>query len=313
MTVTAPPAPHAGLRVGDPAGLRRALAEIDRLGWDSPPGDAVLRYAYTHVVLPAVRRARLPGPAATDAASTGWVAAWRMLTRPGLGGQRSPWGLVASAVRREVAGDRVAAAYRTNTRRAWRLARLRRTCADPTPCGRARTPSPASGLGTDAGWLHGLPPQLARCPLSLDGLTERGWEPAATSTTSAEELGPRLALVVDALAGAGWPPALAASSVAWIAAAATETPPHGSADLPGWRQLAKRTGLPAWRTRRLAALLLGFRGTPGLLERMVRDGEHVLRQPAAQRDVRSTVHRWLPSPCAARQTTDRSGAEQAAA
>jgi len=84
--------------------LRAALSDVDRLGWDSAPGDAVLRYARTEVVRVAVSGARLRGPAADDAASTGWAAAWKILNKPGLRHEPSPWGLVAAAVRREVSG-----------------------------------------------------------------------------------------------------------------------------------------------------------------------------------------------------------------
>jgi hypothetical protein len=80
MTLTSTAAP-AGGPVDEPAGLRRALAEIDRLGWDSQPGDAVLAYAYAKVVGPAVGKAGLTGSRAADAASVGWVAAWHELNR----------------------------------------------------------------------------------------------------------------------------------------------------------------------------------------------------------------------------------------
>jgi hypothetical protein len=45
---------------------------------------------------------------------------------------------------------------------------------------------------------------------------------------------------------------------------------------------------------------------------MVREGDQVLQDPATQRAVRSTVHRWLPSPSASAAVTDRP-AEPAAA
>ena len=327
MTITTPTAaptstsadrPAPGPSVGDPAGLRAALADIDRLGWDSAPGDAVLRYARTEVVRVAVRCARLRGAAADDAASTGWAAAWKTLNKPGLRHEASPWGLVAAAVRREVARDQLAAAYRTNSHAAWRLARLHRAASDAAPTPGAKLTG-VPDLGADAEWLRGLPVPLASCPLSLDRLTGHGWEPARPqSGEGVGELGPRLDQVVAALTAAGWSPTVAASSVAWIAttaATAAESRGRPTAALPGWRELAKLTGLPAWRTRRLAALLLGYRDTPGLLARMVNEGDQVLHDPATERAVRSTVHRWLPSPCATATTTAIDGrhAEPAAA
>ena len=186
MTIAAPapasastsadrPAPAAS--VGDPAGLRAALSDVDRLGWDSAPGDAILRYARTEVVRVAVRRARLRGPAADDAASTGWAAAWKILNKPGLRHEPSPWGLVAAAVRREVVRDQLAAAYRTNSHAAWRLARLHRAAADAAP-GPGAELTGIPDLGADAEWLRGLTVPVASCPLSLDRLIEHGLEPA---------------------------------------------------------------------------------------------------------------------------------------
>jgi hypothetical protein len=292
---------EAGVYVGDRAGLRAALADIDRLGWDSPPGDAVLRYAREQVVSVAVHRARLHGVAADDAASSGWAAAWRTLNRPGLCHEPSPWGLVAAAVRREIVRDRLAAAYRTNSHAAWRLARLYRASTAAMPRSGAELTA-VPDLGADADWLRDLTATVASCPLSLDRLTVNEWEPPSPEAgDGGEQLGPRLGKIVGALVGAGWQPTVAASSIAWIAtvaATASESRARPTAELPGWRELAKRTGLPTWRTRRLASLLLGYRDAPGLLARMVREGDQVLQDPATQRAVRSTVHRWLPSPSA---------------
>jgi hypothetical protein len=327
MTIAAPAAASASASadrpapapsVGDPAGLRAALSDVDRLGWDSAPGDAVLRYARTEIVRVAVRRAGLRGPAADDAASTGWAAAWKILNKPGLRHEPSPWGLVAAAVRREVVRDQLAAAYRTNSHAAWRLARLHRAAADAAP-GPGAEQTGIPDLGADAEWLRGLTVPVAACPLSLDRLSEHGLEPARPQSAEVVGgLGPRLDQVVAALTAAGWPPTVAASGVAWIAnaaATAAESCGRPTAELPGWRELAKLTGLPAWRTRRLASLLLGYRDAPGLLARMVHEGDQVLHDPATQRAVRSTVQRWLPSPSAAAGTSafDRRQADPVAA
>ena len=308
VTLAASPASY---EVGNSTGLSQAMSDIDRLGWDSPAGDAVLRYARTRVVNPAVRRARLRGAEADEAASTGWAAAWRTLNRPDLRHQVSPWGLVAAAVRREITSDNLASAYRTNRHAAWRLARLHRAVSDTAAAPETAVPD----LGADADWLRGVLAGSALCPLSLDGLSDDGWEPVHLgSEEGVDELGPRLAQVVDALAAVGWPRSVAVSSVAWIAdaaAKAAESQARRTPELPGWRELAERTGLPSWRTRRLAALLLGYRDTVGVVARMVRDGDHVLHDPETRRALRSTVHRWLPSPCAT--ATDRPRPAQAAA
>lgn len=295
MTLTptdAPPAEH----VGEPAGLRRAMAEIDRLGWDSQAGDAVLAYAYAKVVGPAVGTAGLTGSRAQDAASVGWVAAWHELNRPDVRHRSSPWGVVAAAVRREIVGDQVSAAHRTNPRLAWRLARVHRVHTDPT-CEQGSTVAPRAALGVDPEWVRRLDPAVAARPVSLDRLIEDGWEPPAPPLHA--DLGPRLSQIVAALVAVGWSPTTALRSVLGIAAAAgaaANSRAARSAELPGWRGLAQDTGLPSWRTRRLAALLLGYRGTPGLIAAMVRDGDHVLYETEAQRGLCSTVHRWAPSP-----------------
>ncbi len=306
MTTTNTDAPPSA-GISDPAVLRRALAQIDITGWDSPPGEAVLQYARDHVVRPLVRRADLTGALAADATSAGWLAAWRTLARPELRSQASPWGIVSAVVRREIGDEQVATAYRTNPRRAWRLARLHRAHAaiaqangEPSPGG-----SPWDDLGTDTDWLRGLSPSASQRPLSLDRMTADGWEPPPPDTGD-PSLGPRLSLVVDALAEVGWPRAVAATCVAWISAAGTTAAESRSADtaeLPGWRELSAQAAIPTWQTRRLAALLLGYRGHPGLVARMVRDGNCVLYEPDTQRLVRSTIHRWMPSPCAAATTT----------
>jgi hypothetical protein len=218
-------------------------------------------------------------------------------------------------VRREVVRDRLAAAYRTNSHAACRLARLRRAALDATP-GSGAELTAVPDLGSDADWLRGLSTPVPSFPLSLDRLTVNEWEPPSPEAgDGGEQLGPRLGKIVGALVAAGWQPTVAASSIAWIAtvaATAAESRARPTAELPGWRELAKRTGLPTWRTRRLASLLLGYRDVPGLLARMVHDGDQVLHDPATQRAVRSTVHRWLPSPSASAAVTDGQ-AEPAAA
>ncbi len=307
---TAITAASTAMDVGDRSNLCRVLAQIDESGWDSPIGEAVLQYARDHVVRPLLARAELTGGRAADAQGAAWVVAWRTLSRPDLRHQASPWGVVTAAVRREIAAEQVATAYRTNPRSAYRLARLyrmhvgNRVVASSAASGAA---SAFDDLGSDADWLGGLPPPLSECPLSLDRLTARGWDPPhSPSDIGKVDLGRRLNQVVDALAEVGWPSDVAANCVAWLTTAgaiASESKSAETAELPGWRELSAQTGIPAWQTRRLAALLLGRRGQPGLLARMVHDGDSVLHQPETQRLVRSTVRRWMSSPCAATTST----------
>jgi hypothetical protein len=304
MTLTSTAAP-AGGPVDEPAGLRRALAEIDRLGWDSQPGDAVLAYAYAKVVGPAVGKAGLTGSRAADAASVGWVAAWHELNRADIRRLHSPWGRVASVVRRAILEEEVSADHQTNPRLAWRLARVHRVGNDPA-CERRTTVPPARALGVDPRWMSRMDPAVAARPVSLDRLVEDGWEPR--TRPDQHDLGPRLTQIVAALVRAGWSPTTAHSSVSWIVGAAEAAAVSRStrtAELPGWRELAQDSGLPNWQTRRLAALLLGYRGTPGLILAMVHDGDQILHTPEVQRGLHSTLHRWVPSPCAEAAITAR--------
>jgi hypothetical protein len=317
-TTTAVPTP-ADADVDDPGVLRRLLGEIDRLGWNSAPGDLVLDYALDRLVRPAVRRADLGGHRKADAISAGWAAAWEILNRPDLRHQPRPWGVVAFAIRREIGDEQVSAAYRTNSRRAWRFARRSRTTTpgDPVPPNETPVTSPTdpdSDPNRDGLWLAQLDPAMCARPVSLDCLLEDGWD-APSMQSLDQELGPRLGQVVDALVNVGWRRWLAIRCVDWVATAAAAAPARGGlpVELPGWRQLSEGTGLPGWQTRRLTALLLGYRGQPGLIARMIRDGDQVLHTPEVQRLLRSTVHRWAPSPCAAAIASPAAGASRAAA
>jgi hypothetical protein len=320
MTTTATTAlTFADADVDDPAVLCRLLGEIDRLGWDSPPGDLVLDYALDRVVRPAVRRAELGGHRKADAISAGWAAAWEMLNRPDLRDQPRPWGVVAFAIRREIGDEQVSAAYRTNSRRAWRFVRRSRTSSAGEPRPPTQKPAteyadPDADPSRDGLWLAQLDPAAYARPVSLDRLVEDGWDPPSGQTLT-ESLGPRLSQVVEALVNVGWRRWLAIRCVACLALAAGAAPDRDGVpvELPGWRQLSAGTGLPGWQTRRLAALLLGYRGQPGLIARMIRDGDQVLHTPETQRLMRSTVHRWAPSPCAAASAAPATGASRDAA
>ena len=118
-TAAAPMPSEVTLDVASADGLYAALDRIAVEGWDGPTAHTVLAYARDDVVRPQVARARLRGAVADQACGTGWEVAWEVLT--GLGPVRSPWGVVATAVRRAVLGEVVAAMYATDARSAWRL------------------------------------------------------------------------------------------------------------------------------------------------------------------------------------------------
>ena len=59
-----------------------------------------------------------------------------------------------------------------------------------------------------------------------------------------------------------------------------------------------RLGVPQWQARRLAGLLLGEAGAPGILELAVVHGTEVLSDEAVLAAVRSTTVRWSAGPAA---------------
>lgn len=117
--------PDRGLAVGDRPTLAGAAtgSACGKARRCSPAGTLVLGYALDRIVRSAVRRAELTGHRKADAISAGWIEAWRMLSRPDVRDQPRPWGIVTAAVRREITTDQVGAAYRTESRRAWRMGR----------------------------------------------------------------------------------------------------------------------------------------------------------------------------------------------
>ncbi len=82
--------------------LHRQLDLIADQGWDGPVAAQLLRELRTHVVRPVVRAARLHGPAADQAESTAWAAAWEAIRRPSARSAENPGGMVWMAVRRSV-------------------------------------------------------------------------------------------------------------------------------------------------------------------------------------------------------------------
>jgi hypothetical protein len=108
---------------------------------------------------------------------------------------------------------------------------------------------------------------------------------------------------VDALVAAGWTREVIGEAIALLAdsarpRAARPAPatPAPAAGCVAWRSVALRLGLPEWQVRRLAVLLLGRPGLPGLLEQVRREGVPVLEAPASRDAVRATVRRWMSAP-----------------
>lgn len=247
--------------VGHPRTLRRYLALVALEGWDCDAGGVVLGYARNRVVRPQVVRAGLRGLAAEQAESTGWATAWEVLRAPATARASSPWGVVTTAVRRAVLGELVAAWYGTGVRHGWRLHSQFAT---------------APGRGRSVG---------------LAELLERGWEPE--SPVADRTGGVRVAAVVDAMVAVGWVRGQAWQAVDWAVGMAAA--PAAS----GWRSMAIRTGMPAWRARRALAFLLGEDGWAGALERVLDSGVEALERPDVIAALRSTVRSSHLSPARA--------------
>lgn len=261
--------PHAAAvveEVGDAGTLRHYLRRVTLEGWDCAAGDAVLGYARARVVRPQVVRAGLRGAGAEQAESTGWATAWEVLQAPATAMAASPWGVVTVAVRRAVLGELVATSYGTGVRNAWRL--------------HAQFAS-APGRGRS---------------VSLTELTEHGWEPPAPEVGRVETL--PLGMVVDAMVRVGWTRTQAWQVMDWAVYAAAG--PAAS----GWRSLAIRTGMPAWRARRGLAFLLGEDDWPGVLGRVLDSGVAALGRPDVVAALRSTVRSSHLSPARAARATE---------
>lgn len=261
-------------------GLLQELVAIETSGWEGPEGQRLLGHVRTHIVRPQVRAAGLRGPAAEQAEATGWAVAWEVLNRPTIHTADSPWGLLWVAVRKAIAGERLAADYHASVRNSWRAERAR-LAQDES--GQART--------------------FAR-PLSLSTLLEEGWEPEA-EPWACTGLGRRLEAVIESLVHVGWERRAAHAVVEAVALTAVRDG-KASAEAKGWRPLASRLGMPPWQVRRVTVLLLGAPGWPGVVERMATDGCQVLKEDRILAAFRSTTtSSWPPPPAAARRTADQ--------
>lgn len=145
--------------------------------------------------------------------------------------------------------------------------------------------------------------------LSLDLALETGLEPEAPPLAAADHLGRNLELIVERLVEHGWVLADARDAVALLAHEAHRTGLGQPATR--WRWVALRTGLPEWRIRRLACVLLGTDASPGLLALVARWGCRALDHPAASASLRSTSSRWAQGPAGhlARASAARAGVQ----
>ena len=255
-------------------GLIRELVAIEKDGWGSPAAKQLLRYVRSHIVRPQVTAAGLSGPAAEQAEATGWAVAWETLISTPIRAAHSPWGVLWIAVRRAVLGELVSCAHLVSPRNGWRAQ------------GEHQTQGPAGD--------HSFAP-----PVSLNRLVDLGWEPRAVDD-AVIGLGPRLDSVVEALVEVGWEKLPAQAVVEGVARAAVRNG-KASTDAVGWRPLAAELGLPPWRVRRVTVLLLGAPGWPGVIERMVTEGEEILETPCINAALRSTMFASWPSPPMAAQ------------
>jgi hypothetical protein len=283
-----------------PESLRDSLHRVDLDGWDSPAGRALLNHVRRAVVVPVVRRSGLRGPVADQAEASGWEAAWDALRRPTARTAQNPGGMVWVAVRRAVAAEAEfarmpgeglvgartwGATARQDTEQAARLPDQGRHAAQQTLLDRP---------GRHSTWL------------SLDHLMDGGWQPVEAGSRPERGPGPVVAAVLDDLVASGWDRATAAEAIAIMADHAA--PARSGSPTTRWRWASLRLGVPEWQARRLAALLLGGGGWPGMLELVVRHGSWVIEDPAVRAAVRSTTTRWSAGPSAWLAEWDATGA-----
>ena len=119
-------------------GLLQELVAIEAAGWGSVNGERLLSYVRDHIVRPQVAAAGLRGPAADQAEATGWAVAWETLNRTSIHTAGSPWGVLWVAVRKAIAGERLAADYQASVRNSGGL--RTRAWNSQRPAGRGRSP-----------------------------------------------------------------------------------------------------------------------------------------------------------------------------
>lgn len=265
LLVTAPrtPAPIRSRRVErDRSSLLEQLESIDREGWDSPAGRALLRHVLVSVIRPHIQTQRLYGPAADQAEASAWSAVWESLCTEQIRSVESPWGVLWVTARRAVRSEGVAATWCMSARKAWRLSSL--SVADQAP------PTPLEDI--------------------IEVLKDR---PSHMSTASDSLLIDR---IVDTLVVFGWGRREARQVVLGVAERAFRA--HDQAHIVGgWRRLAADLNLPGWQVRRLVTVLLGKSGSPGLVERTVCDPDFdAWSDPDMAEQLQSTRRPALRSP-----------------
>lgn len=135
-----------------------------------------------------------------------------------------------------------------------------------------------------------------RTELSLDWLIDKGWQPERPTGSVHDPGGPMTSRLVGALVAAGWDAVEVADAIAVMADHA-RTLGDGRAATK-WRWAASRIGIPQWRARRLATLLLGQGVTPGVIELAADGGPGILSDLDVQAALRSTTCRWSAGPAA---------------
>jgi hypothetical protein len=134
--------------------------------------------------------------------------------------------------------------------------------------------------------------------VSLDAAFESGDDVAEAGGGAQEQvpvdLGPNLGALHAALVSGGWQPDALREALELLADHAR--PGRGERPRAPWRWVALRLGLPEWRVRRLAVLVLGREGLPGLLAQVHWHGPAVLASAPARDALASTCRQWMPSP-----------------
>ena len=245
----------------DRASLLAQLEAIDAAGWDSSPGETLLRHVRATIVLPHIEAQGLRGPTASQAEATAWQAVWEALNSDLIRTVPSPWGVLWVTARRAVRGEIMAASWGIPARKAWRLNHASRDDRRP--------------------------------PVSLEELSRELQDLPETRALVVDC--PLIDLVVDQLVEFGWDRPLARRLV--LAVAERSIRHHDAAHIiGGWRRLAADLDLPGWQVRRLVTVLLGGVDV-GLIQRLATDttfrADHNQDLAAA---LRSTRCAWLPSP-----------------
>jgi hypothetical protein len=111
---------------------------------------------------------------------------------------------------------------------------------------------------------------------------------------SPDDPGRALGALLGALVVAGWSGPVLREAIELLADHVQRG--RGQRARAPWRWVALRLGLPEWRVRRLAVLVLGREHLPGLLALVAGQGAEVLDAPAARDAIATTCRQWMPSP-----------------